>query len=160
MATEIERKFIVVNDLWKESVTGSVHIRDGLVLSEDGKKVRVRITDHSATLALKGYHAGLVRSEFEYSIPLCDAEDIMRTLCDGRVLEKRRYFSLFDGVRWEIDLYEGLLEGVVLAEVEMSAVTQTVAIPSWAGREVTGDPEYQKGNMFKARTAALRAMKV
>ena len=61
-------------------------------------------------------------------------------------------------MRWEVDVYEGLLDGVVLAEVEMTTVTQSVAIPSWAGREVTGDPKYHKGNMFNERTAALRAV--
>ena len=153
-----KRKFLVVNDQWKRSIAGSVHIRDGLVAYENGKKVRIRITDDRATLTLKGYHAGLARGEFEYPIPLCDAEDIMRTMC-GHVLAKRRYLIFFEAMKWEIDVYEGLLAGVVLAEVEMAAVTQHVAIPDWAGQEVTGDPEYRKVNMVAQRVAMLDAAK-
>ena len=160
MAVEIERKFLVANDLWKRSVTGSVHMLDGLVVYDNGKKVRVRIADGRATLTLKGFRAGISRGEFEYPIPLSDAEDIIRTMCDGHVLEKRRHFLLFDGMRWEVDVYEGLLAGVVIAEVEMATSNQTVAIPDWVGREVTGDPIYRKTNMFHERTAALSAMKV
>lgn len=159
MAVEIERKFLVANDQWKKSVTGSVHIRDGLVAYENGKKVRVRITDDRATLTLKGYRAGIVRGEFEYPIPLSDAEDIISTMCDGQTLEKRRHFLSFEGMRWEVDVYEGLLAGIVLAEVEMATATQVVAIPDWVGQEVTGDPKYRKVNMHDERLAGLRKTK-
>jgi adenylate cyclase len=157
MAVEIERKFLVASDQWKKSVTGSVHIRDGLVAYDHGKKVRVRIADGRATLTLKGYRAGLTRGEFEYPIPLSDAEDIISTMCDGQTLEKRRHFLLFEGTRWEVDVYEGLLAGVVIAEVEMTTATQAVAIPGWVGQEVTGDPKYRKVNMHDARLADLQA---
>ena len=159
MAVEIERKFLVANDQWKKSVTGSVHIRDGLVAYDHGKKVRVRIADNRATLTIKGYRAGIARGEFEYPIPLSDAEDIFRTMCEGQVLEKRRHLVSFDGMRWEVDVYEGLLAGVVIAEVEMATANQTIAIPDWVGQEVTGDPKYRKVNMHDARVAGLGATK-
>ena len=159
MAVEIERKFLVANDQWRKSVTGSVHIRDGLVAYENGKKVRVRITDGRATLTLKGYREGIARGEFEYPIPLSDAEDIIGTMCGGQTLEKRRHSLLFEGMRWEVDVYEGLLAGVVLAEVEMKSASQIVAIPGWIGQEVTGDPKYRKVNMHDERLAGLRTKK-
>ena len=155
MAMEIERKFLVVDESWSSLVVSSTHIRDGLVASGNGRKVRVRISDSAATIALKGPHIGIARAEFEYDIPLSDAEKIMRTMCDIHVLEKRRHLVPYQGVNWQIDVYEGLLKGIVLADVEMKTIDQLLTIPPWIGREVTGDPEYRKHHMFSERMMAL-----
>jgi adenylate cyclase len=80
MALEIERKFLVADDSWRHSAARRVHIRDGLVATDNGRKVRIRISDESATIAVKGPRAGITRAEFEYAIPPSDAEEIMRTL--------------------------------------------------------------------------------
>ena len=90
MPNEIERKFLVASDDWKELVTHSVRIRDGLIAASNGRKVRVRIAGHKATIAVKGKQTGFVRPEFEYEIPMSDAEEMLRTMCDNRRLEKDR----------------------------------------------------------------------
>jgi len=141
---EIERKFLVISDDWKRSVVKSVRIRDGLVAYEDGRKVRVRITQDRATIAIKGPHSTISRSEYEYEIPTSDAAEIQRTMCDGRILEKVRHRVPHAGLTWEIDVYEGILEGVVFAEVEIDREDRAVELPVWIGAEVTGDHRYSK----------------
>ena len=150
MALEIERKFLVIDDSWKNSIIRSVHIRDGLIASDNGRKVRVRISNQSATITIKGQHVGVARPEFEYSIPLSDAEELLR-MCGSRHLEKRRYFVPHEGLNWQIDVYEGMLKGFVLAEIEMKTANQTFNVPRWIGREVTTDPKFRKVNMFAER---------
>jgi CYTH domain-containing protein len=105
------------------------------------------------TIALKGAHKGLGRSEFEYTIPISDAEEILRTMCDDRVLEKVRNYVPYAGLTWEIDVYDGILKGVVIAEVELDREDRVLELPDWVGREITGDLRYSKFNM---ETAAKR----
>ena len=150
MPTEIERKFLVANDGWKQSVVGSVRIRDGLIAVYLGRKARVRILGDQATIALKGQRSGLGRSEFEYAIPISDAEEMLRTMCDDRVLEKIRYYIPHAGLTWEIDVYDGILKGVVIAEVELDRDDRLLELPDWVGKEVTGNLRYSKFNMEKA----------
>src|ERR1700758_1138644 len=106
MSLEIERKFLVAHDGWKASATRSARIRDGLVSMTNGRKTRVRIADGRATLTVKGEYSGPARSEFEYPIPVSDAEEILRTMCDDRVLEKIRHYAPHGGLNWEIDVYQ------------------------------------------------------
>ena len=150
MPTEIERKFLVANDGWKQSVVRSVRIRDGLIAVYLGRKARVRILGDQATIALKGQRNGLGRSEFEYAIPISDAEEMLRTMCDDRVLEKIRYYIPHVGLTWEIDVYDGILKGVVIAEVELDRDDRLLELPDWVGKEVTGNLRYSKFNMEKA----------
>ena len=114
MALEIERKFLVANDGWKSSVVRSVRIRDGLIANNKGHKARVRIANDVATIALKSRRRGLVRTEFEYAIPHTDAEEMLRTMCDDDILDKVRHFVSHGSNTWQVDVYEGLLDGVVL----------------------------------------------
>jgi len=113
MSLEIERKFLVANEGWKTAVIRSVRIRDGLIANNKGHKARVRIANDVATIALKSRRRGPVRTEFEYAIPYSDAEEMLRTMCDGNVLEKVRHFVSHEGNNWHVDVYEGLLDGVV-----------------------------------------------
>jgi CYTH domain-containing protein len=78
---------------------------------------------------------------------------MLRTMCDDRVLEKTRHYVLHDGLTWEIDVYEGLLAGVVIAEVELDRADRRLDFPDWVGREVTGDANYRKLKMLQDRTA-------
>ncbi len=156
MAIEIERKFLVVDDGWKSTIVQSVRIRDGLIASTNGHKARVRITDGSATISLKSRKIGLSRTEFEYAIPRSDAEEILRTMCDGNILDKVRHHVSHAGMIWHVDVYDGLLSGVIVAEVELQDANQELELPSWIGREVTADPTYRKINLFAQRLAALR----
>ena len=157
MSVEIERKFLIAHDGWKASVTRSARITDGLISMSNGRKTRVRIADGSATLTVKGEYTGLARSEFEYPIPVFDAEEILRTMCDDRVLEKIRHYVPHRGLTWEIDVYEGLLEGVVIAEVELDRAERVLELPDWVGREVTGNAKYRKIKMLEDKTGERRA---
>jgi CYTH domain-containing protein len=159
MALEIERKFLVANDGWKNSVTRRVRIRDGLIANHKGHKARVRIADGVATIALKSRKRGLVRSEFEYVIPFSDAENMLHLMCEGNVLDKIRHFVSHAGDTWEVDVYEGLLDGVVLAEIELADADQRLTLPDWIGADVTADPTYRKINMVAARLAKSGSLK-
>jgi CYTH domain-containing protein len=144
---EIERKFLVANDEWKLSAIHSVSIRDGLIASSEGRKVRVRIFGDIATIAIKGPRTGIVRPEFEYEIEMADAERMFSTVCGGNTLEKRRFFVEGSGATWHVDVYGGILQGVVIAEIELKQETQELILPPWIGKEVTDDPFYKKINM-------------
>ena len=124
-----------------------------MIANNNGQKVRVRIANGVATIAIKSRRRGPARSEFEYVIPCSDAEDMLRTMCGGNVLDKVRHFVSYAGNTWQIDVYEGLLEGVVLAEIELTDADQKLTLPDWIGKEVTADPTYRKINMVAARFA-------
>jgi len=155
MPLEIERKFLLANDDWKSHVVRRIHIRDGLIANTNGNKARVRIADTAATITLKSRRRGPIRTEFEYTIPYSDALEILQTMCEGRVLEKVRNVILHAGLSWHVDVYEGILQGVVLAEVELQHADQELDLPSWIGKEVTDDPSYRKVNMERLRVVAL-----
>src|SRR5262245_49210873 len=155
MPLEIERKFLVIAGGWRNSVTQAIRIRDGLVATRDGHKVRVRIADARATVALKSRRLGTSRTEFEYAIPLPDAEEILRIMCEGNILEKVRHCVPHAGAIWNVDVYDGVLSGVILAEVELTHADQQLEIPEWIGEEVTDDPKYRKINMRAERIALL-----
>src|SRR5262252_2329066 len=131
MSLEIERKFLVANEDWKTAVIRSVRIRDGLIANNKGHKARVRIADGIATIALKSRRRGPVRTEFEYAIPITDAEEMLHTMCDGNVLDKIRHHISHAGDTWEVDVYKGLLQGIVLAEIELTDADQKVTLPDW-----------------------------
>jgi adenylate cyclase len=116
MGFEIERKFLLVSDEWRGAVTSSQRLRDGLLARFGEGKVRVRIADDKAWLTVKGPRTGLRRAEFEYEILYSDAEEMLRTLCDGPLVEKTRYLVPHDGLIWQVDVHEGALDGLVYAE--------------------------------------------
>jgi adenylate cyclase len=151
---EIERKFLVANDEWRQSAVRSVSIRDGLIAAYKDRKVRVRIAGDIATVAIKGPRIGIVRPEFEYQIPIADAERMLSTICQDDTLEKQRFFVEDAGATWHVDVYGGILQGVVIAEIELKQEKQELILPPWIGKEVTGDSLYKKINM---RERALKA---
>ena len=151
MAVEIERKFLVRDESWRNQVTHQQEIRDGLIAVANGRKVRVRICDQRATLAVKSKTASLANAEFEYEIPLADAEEMMAHHCLRANLTKTRYYVPHGDRMWEVDVYSGILAGVVLAEVELPSETTELVPPAWVGQEVTGNPAYKKINMVNAR---------
>ena len=144
---------MVADHGWKNSIARSVRIRDGLIANNNGQKVRVRIANDVATIAIKSRRRGPARTEFEYVIPYSDAEEMLRTMCSGNVLDKVRHFVSYASNTWQIDVYEGLLEGVVLAEIELTDADQKLTLPDWIGEEVTADPTYRKINMAASRFA-------
>ena len=147
MAREIERKFLVSDQSWRELWTKSERLRDGLLAISDGRKVRVRIYESRATITVKTRRTGAEREEFEYVIPHEDARELIAFHCDGNVLEKIRHYVPYQGFVWEVDVFEGILSGTIVAEVELENAEIKLPLPRWIGREVTGNPEYKKINM-------------
>ena len=117
--------------------------------------VRVRIAgDDKATVAIKGPRIGIAQAEFEYEIPIADAERMLSTICRDDTLEKERFFVEEAGGMWQVDVYDGILQGIVIAEIELKHESQELILPRWIGKEVTGDSFHRKINM---RARALNA---
>ncbi|MGP3697008.1 CYTH domain-containing protein [Rhodobacter sp. NSM] len=154
MPFEIERKFLVANDEWKHEVSRAVRLRDGLIAIRGGRKVRVRIAGDAATLTVKGPRKGIARSEFEYEIPLADAEAMMAEHCrlPGQMVEKTRHFIPNGQLVWEVDVYQGLLSGLTTAEIELPDSGTSFQRPDWLGDEITGDA------LFSTRILLRQAM--
>ena len=148
MGREIERKFLVIGGDWREGATGTT-IRQGYLCSLKERSVRVRIAGNRGTLTIKGESVGAARAEYEYEIPVGDADELLNELCERPLIEKTRYlFENADGT-WEIDVFAGDNFGLTIAEIELEDEAQTVALPDWIGEEVTGDPRYLNANLFK-----------
>jgi adenylate cyclase len=130
---EIERKFLVSHDGWRRFVVRRIQIRDGIVMRSDRGKTRVRITDDMATIALKSAKIGLTRVEFEYPIPVVDAEEMLRIMCGDHILRKVRHIVACEGAVWQIDVYDGILNGIVIAEIELQREDQVLNLPDWVG---------------------------
>ncbi len=141
MAFEIERKFLVLDDSFKSMAKARIHIRQYYISTDADKTVRVRISNSKAWLTVKSRNIGSVRHEWEYEIPLKDAEEMM-AICGECGLSKTRYLVEYDGLVWEIDEFEGELAPLVVAEVELSTESQAVTLPPFVGKEVTGDKRY------------------
>lgn len=147
MATERERKFLVMGEGWRDGVVREQSIRQGYLASTSRAVIRIRISDgRKATLTLKSAEPGMERSEFEYEIPREDAE-AMLDLCIGTVIEKRRHVVPAGDLAWEIDVFEGAHAGLVLAEIELPGRDTAFERPDWLGEEVTADRRYYNASM-------------
>ena len=149
MALEVERKFLLADDAWKYGVVKREHLRDGLIARFGDGKVRVRLTESHASLAIKGARKGTSRLEFEYEIARADAEQMLETLCEKPLIEKFRHTVSFGGLDWSIDVYIGPLAGIVLAEVEFGQLGQQLQLPPWVGEEVTNNPWFRKSALVR-----------
>ncbi|MCF7848079.1 MAG: CYTH domain-containing protein [Kiritimatiellales bacterium] len=147
MGIEIERKFLVQNDSWKQQAPAGLVCRQGYLVSDHDKTVRIRVIGDKAFLTIKGATYGLSRSEFEYEIPVFDAEDMLQ-LC-GNPVEKTRYRIEHEGMTWELDVFSGENEGLVMAEIELESEDQRFDLPEWVGDEVTGDIRYYNAFLSK-----------
>ena len=147
MATEIERKFLVRDDSWRGLGKGS-HYRQGYLSTEAGRTVRVRVADGRGYLTIKGKTVNATRAEYEYVIPLQDANEMLDELCARPLIEKTRYRIEHRGLVWEVDDFEGENAGLVIAEVELDSVEQAVALPAWVGEEVTAELRYYNANLI------------
>jgi len=124
-------------------------MRQGYIPTADARTVRVRQVGDRAYLTLKGPAVGLVRAEFEYPIPVEDAQIILETLCQPPLIQKYRYRIPLENVVWEVDEFLGDNQGLILAEVELQTPDQPVPRPSWIGQEVSGDPRYFNSNLAR-----------
>ena len=146
--TEIERKFLVKGDGWRKGARGTF-CRQGYLVARDDLVVRVRLLGEKAFLTIKGRKTGLACPEYEYPLPVADAQDMLARICLRPFIEKIRYTLDFKGVVWEIDEFAGENKGLVVAEVELEQEHQVIELPDWVGREVSCDPKYLNMNLMK-----------
>ncbi len=140
MASEIERKFLVADDSWRDGLPG-VRISQGYLSQDPDRTVRVRIGGDRAWLTIKGRTCGITRAEFEYSIPVGEARELL-ALCLPAVIDKTRHRISFGGHGWEIDVFHGDNDGLVIAEIELADEGISPVLPPWIGDEVSTDARY------------------
>lgn len=144
MAKEIERKFLVTDPGFKTAATSCREISQGYLCTDPDTTVRVRISGPQAWLTVKSRNHGAARGEWEYEIPADDAREMIAECCGGRVLEKTRYIvpAAEKGLKWEIDVFHGRHEGLIVAEIELPSEDTPFSLPAFIGKEVTGDVRY------------------
>lgn len=147
MAKEIERKFLVASDDWRQKAKLGKSFRQAVVFSQGNRMIRIRAIDHKkARLTIKIGINGLSRHEFEYDVPIGDAEELLE-LANGSMITKTRYEVKHGKHIWEIDVYGGALEGLVVAEVELKSEKDVPEFPDWLGREVTDDQRFSNQSL-------------
>ncbi|MBT9290203.1 CYTH domain-containing protein [Prosthecodimorpha staleyi] len=150
MAIEIERKFLIAHDGWRERASGSERLLDGLLSSGGTNKVRVRRSERTAWLTVKGPKSGIARDEFEYEIPVADADAMLARRCHGPIIERVR-FAVPEGTHlWTVDVFLGPLDGLVIAEIELRDEAAVVLPPNWVGPEITHDRRYGSAALLLA----------
>ena len=155
--TEIERKFLVRSESWRKDAVERFDIQQGYLCKEAEKTIRVRIRDKRAFLTIKSniLREGLAKFEWEKEIDFWDAKELMK-LCLQPIIHKTRYIipctkersTMYEGQRvWEVDVFHGHKEGLVMAELELGSEDEPFERPEWLGEEVTGQPQYYNANM-------------
>ncbi len=147
MAKEIERKFLVVGDAWRQLAKGTTY-RQGYLSTVKERTVRVRTIDATGYLTIKGITVGSTRVEHEYEIPADDAREMLDDLCEQPIIEKNRYKIEFDGLVWEVDEFFGVNDGLIVAEVELESEDHAFTKPDWIGEEIVNDPRYFNSNLI------------
>ena len=147
MNIEIERKFLLKNDNWREGAVG-VHYKQAYLNEKGDNTVRVRIEGEKAKVTIEGEGSYFGRWEFEYDVPMEDAEALF-TLAKTPIVEKYRYKIMYAGNCWEVDEFLGLNRGLVVAEIELESETQSFEKPDWIGMEVSGDKRYTNANLAR-----------
>ncbi|MGD8558208.1 MAG: CYTH domain-containing protein [Gammaproteobacteria bacterium] len=142
MATEIERKFLVINDDWREHVTKQQPMVQAYFAGSDKASIRVRISGESANINIKSATLDVYRKEYEFSIPVQDARELVADLCEQPVIEKTRYCVPYADHVWEVDVFSGANDGLIVAEIELQDANEPFAKPSWIGKEVSDDKRY------------------
>ena len=147
---EIERKYLVTSDSYKQMAVAHHHICQGYISREKTGTVRVRITNDKAYLTIKGKPVAghFARYEWEKEILVKEAEELMK-LCQGTIIDKTRWIvpAMEEGLKWEVDEFHGKHEGLVVAEIELASEEQIVVLPAFIGKDVTDDPQYYNANM-------------
>jgi CYTH domain-containing protein len=149
MGTEIERKFLVTGEAWRDMAVDTPY-RQGYLCLEKGRTVRVRIAGDQAFLTIKGQASGISRMEYEYPIPVADAGVLLAELCEQPIIDKKRYTITYQGFVWEIDEFFGENAGLLVAEIELESEDQEFVKPPWVGEEVSFDRRYANASLVKA----------
>ncbi|MCU7904672.1 MAG: CYTH domain-containing protein [Candidatus Thiodiazotropha sp. (ex Epidulcina cf. delphinae)] len=147
MPLEIERKYLVINDNWKDSVVRQVAIKQGYLATTPKVGIRVRLAGEEANLNIKSKTVGLSRSEYEYPILLEDAREMLENLVAGAVIDKVRYKVRCGDHLWDLDVFHGANRGLLVAEVELTSEEETFQMPDWAGEEVSTDTRYYNASL-------------
>lgn len=147
MGVEIERKFLVVGDSWRDHVQRATHIMQGYLSDGQTATVRVRVKGDTGYVTIKGHTSGVSRSEFEYEIPADDARAMLAELATGPIIDKVRHLIDVGGHTWELDVFAGDNEGLVMAEIELASEAEEFELPDWAGQEVSDDSRYYNVNL-------------
>ena len=148
MAQKIERKFLTKSDAWRSNAKGMFY-RQGYLSIVKERTVRIRTIGNKGYITVKGIAKGAVRAEYEYEIPVKDANEMLNTLCEQPIIEKTRYEIVYNELTWVVDEFEGVNKGLILVEVELSDENQQIDLPDWVGAEVTGDPNYFNSNLIR-----------
>jgi CYTH domain-containing protein len=147
MALEIERKYLVNLQEWQALSKPEVHhYRQGYILADPKKTIRIRLTDTKCFITIKGESIGATRSEYEYEIPREDAEELLNNFCVAEI-EKSRYKIMYKNKLWEVDEFLGENEGLIVAEIELKKEDDIFEIPDWVANEVTGVERYYNANL-------------
>ena len=147
MAIEIERKF-VVKKIPNDEIKYSHYIRQGYIVSDMHKVIRVRQKKDDFFITIKGNKTGISRFEFEYKIPKNDADQLFKNFCKEGIIEKTRHYIGHKGHIWELDVFHGDNEGLVVAEIELKSEEETFSLPNWIDKEVTHQEEYLNMNLL------------
>ena len=147
MAIEIERKF-VVKKIPKDEIKDSHYIKQGYIVSDMHKVIRVRQKKDDFFITIKGNKTGISRYEFEYKIPKKDADQLFKNFCKEGIIEKTRHYIEHKGHTWELDVFHGENEGLIVAEIELKSEKETFSIPNWVDKEVTNEKKYLNVNLM------------
>jgi adenylate cyclase len=145
---EIERRFLLADSAFLEPLEGT-YFKQGYIQGRKRSAARIRVLGERAFLTLKGATRGLVRSEYEYEIPVQDAREMLEEFCEKPLIEKVRYEVDFAGNTWEIDVFYGENEGLLMAEIELESAEQEFEKPAWLGREISEDPRYFNSSLVR-----------
>ncbi len=148
MGKEIERKFLVQNNIWKINSPGTT-VRQGYLNRDKNRTVRIRIYGNKACITIKGITRGISRSEFEYKIPKSDGELMLKDICEQPVIHKTRYEINYKKWIWTVDEFHGENKGLVVAEIELEKENDEFEIPVWIGKEVSFQAKYYNSNLIK-----------
>lgn len=149
MGVEVERKFLVTGDAWRDAVTSATRIVQGYIAQTETATVRVRVRAETGYLTIKGATTGVARSEYEYEIPVDDALGMLEEMAQGPVIDKVRHLVAVGTHVWEVDVFAGANAPLVMAEVELASADEHFVLPAWAGAEVSDDGRYFNVNLAR-----------
>jgi len=147
MGVEIEHKYLVSVAEWNNvQASDCVEIRQGYLQTDPNKTIRVRTKGNKAYFTIKGKAVGASRLEFEYEIPVADANELLDKFCSNLV-EKVRHYVVHEGKTWEIDVFAGLNAGLIVAEIELNSEEEMYTLPNWVAENVTSEVKYANSNL-------------
>jgi adenylate cyclase len=149
MGVEIEKKFLLTNDSWRQQTDKRIQFRQGYLVGSDKASVRIRIEGDRSNINIKGATLGVRRQEFEYPIPVEEAQELLSTLCDKPLIEKTRHYIYAGEHTWEIDEFSGDNDGLIVAEIELKDENDHFNRPDWLGQEVSEDKRYYNSMLIK-----------